>query len=440
MKWYRQKRLLAFLMSAALAACSSGSNNNNGGGSPPPTTPPPPPATADAVEGIWEGTTATTAAPDVTISFSSAEVAPFERGSAPYTASFETSVLDGAESDGEVYSVAPGAFSDIGFETWAHTLSFTHSITNAGDNAVITLLDIDGNPIDTVIPTDTADTYSIELTLADAKIATLRVDNTGAANTGSVVIDDIVFGYAVPDAAGNIDCVITVDNEFACTLRNEGASAIEGGARGTLSVTTEDEVSGSGEVYAALGNSLPNGPDSGGAPIRGAALTVSSGTIVEGSTLELVLESPAQITTATMTYDDDYDKPSSLATIAGTLTDVEIFGNAGALVISPEGVVDGSFTTQGATPANCTITGQVNIIDAEQNAYDVSMNLSLAGPAPNCGVRSGDYTGLAITRDTDGDDVEDRIVFRVFSEPQPGSDRNRYVLGFGGGTLTPEAM
>ena len=57
--------------------------------------------------------------------------------------------------------------------------------------------------------------------------------------------------------------------------------------------------------------------------------------------------------------------------------------------------------------AGCALTGQVTIIDAAFNAYDVALDLA------NCGGLDGMYNGLGITEDDLGTD--DQFTFVVFT-------------------------
>ena len=135
-----------------------------------------------------------------------------------------------------------------------------------------------------------------------------------------------------------------------------------------------------------------------------ADMTVLSGTIVEDTTLDLVVDAAGQISTVAMVYDDDYDRPSSLATVAGMYDPLRstIFGNDMTLEIDANG---GTMFTQIAN--GCVVSGQVTIIDPMFNAYDVELDIT------NCGARNGISSGLGLTRDINAPD--DQFIFRVFS-------------------------
>ena len=88
---------------------------------------------------------------------------------------------------------------------------------------------------------------------------------------------------------------------------------------------------------------------------------------------------------ATFAYDSLYDRESSLVTIAGNYDDA---GNV--LNISANGVI---FEQQPGS--GCIINGQVGIIDADYNAYDITMTyVNCRGPAAL--FNGATFTGLGL--------------------------------------------
>ena len=139
----------------------------------------------------------------------------------------------------------------------------------------------------------------------------------------------------------------------------------------------------------------------------------------ERLTLDLTIDQPGLSTTATMTYDNNYDDGSDLANVEAMydLSTSILFGNSlTAYNIDSAGVISGSFMAGGGT-LNCIISGQVTVVDAAYNAYDVDMNVA------DCGVRTGDYIGLGVTRTVTN--PNDRFSVRIFMD-------QRDVMGFGG--------
>ncbi len=413
------KPYLLLILSACLASCGGGSDDPVS--SPPPPPPPPPAPDAESVGGIWEGTTETAAPNDVSTSFEFDSAAPFDIGFSPYTASFSEG---SARSDADTTLQNTGSFSwhipanttaQVTFESNPQTLSLFARNADAGITSTIEILDDQDVVIQTSSPGESFEEITLAGTPGDSRIGAIRVTNSTTG--GDVVIDDLTFGYLAEE--GTIDCVVTEDGTYACTLRDAAASRLLGGIDGTLSVSGTQDVSGTGRHFAVLGTFLPNGT-------RGAELDVSSGTVTERTTLDLTMTASGLTTTATMTYDADYEKGSALANVEGNYIPNQslLFGNElDPYIIDTAGVVTAAFTTPGGL--NCTVSGQVTVIDAAWNAYDVSMSLF------DCGIRDGDYSGLGITRDVNG--TNDRFAVRIFSEPDDQTGENNYITGFGGG-------
>jgi len=390
------KKSIGTLFVAALAATLLAGCGGGGGGAaavPPPPPPPPPPPVDQSVSGIWAGDALTT--PEYFTSFEFTASGPFEVGVTPTRAMFSNG---NAETRGNpdfyitgnnAWHILVGSSATATFETNPDTLSFWVRTENAGDVTDIQILDDGGALIQGVTPTDVYQEIMIARTAGETKIGSVVVTSTSG---GDVVIDDLTYGYA--ETSNEIRCVIAETGEIACTLRDPVLGVTEGGVNGTLTVANSDEVSGSGLVYARLGQTLSDGSTI-------ANMTVLSGTVVEDTSLDLVVDAAGQTSTVSMSYDADYDRASSLATVEAVYTTFTVFGNDSSLDIDAAGVMFGNVQN------GCVLTGQVSIIDAAFNAYDVELDIS------NCGARNGISSGLGLTRDINA--IDDRLIFRVFS-------------------------
>ncbi len=103
-----------------------------------------------------------------------------------------------------------------------------------------------------------------------------------------------------------------------------------------------------------------------------------------------------------MMYDTDYNRGSALATVAAVYTTFDIFGDTSSFVIDAAGVISGN------SVAGCALSGQVTIIDAAFNAYDVALDLA------NCAGLNGMYNGLGVT-DDDALGTDNLFNFAVFT-------------------------
>ncbi len=104
--------------------------------------------------------------------------------------------------------------------------------------------------------------------------------------------------------------------------------------------------------------------------------------------------------TFSFSYDAMYDRGSSLTTVAGSWVSRDEFDNpVGSMTIDSAGRVDGQ------DAAGCLYSGDVTIINASYNAYNLSMAVS------NCGDLDGTYSGLAVVADAAGTD--DLLIYSV---------------------------
>jgi hypothetical protein len=165
-------------------------------------------------------------------------------------------------------------------------------------------------------------------------------------------------------------------------------------AQGTVQIANGNQVSGSGTLYAVPGFTLSDGSTV-------AALTITGGTAAEGSTLDLNVDAAGRTSTISTTFDAIYDRGNDLATIATVYTTFDIFGDPSSFTIDATGVITGN------SAAGCMLNGQVSIIDAAFNAYDVALDIA------SCGGLDGMYDGLGIT--TDSVVMDDLLIFATFT-------------------------
>ncbi len=100
-------------------------------------------------------------------------------------------------------------------------------------------------------------------------------------------------------------------------------------------------------------------------------------------------------------FDASYDRGSDLATIEAVYTTFDIFGDTSSFVIDAAGVIIGQ------SVAGCVLNGQVTIIDAAFNAYDVTLDVA------SCGGLDGMYDGLGASQDEVA--MDDLFVVAVFT-------------------------
>lgn len=395
---------IAIIATLALSVLISACGGGGGGGSPPPQSPPPPPPPPPVTQnpgGLWFAQLVSMPAPDVFTSFEFNDNAGFTTGSAPYTATFSNG---NAETRGilafyisglNAWHILVGTSATVTFETLPSTLSFWVRTVNATDVAQIQILDENGMLILNVVPTNAYQPLNAPITVVrgagQTLIGSVVVTSTSG---GDVVIDDWTFGYAA--FAGSTDdlaCLVADSMEFVCVVE-DSIGDIVASAQGTLQITNGNQVSGSGTLYAAPGTVLGNGSTI-------TALTVSAGTVTEGTALNFALDAGGGTASVSMLFDNDYNRGSALATIEAVYQTFDIYGDTSSFIIDASGVISGNSTS------GCVLSGQVTIIDSAFNAYDVALGLA------NCGGLDGMYNGLGITQDDLGTD--DQFAFVVFT-------------------------
>ena len=348
--------------------------------------------------GIWDGQSVTAASPDVFTSFEFNAVGPFSVGASPFTATFSDGV---AESRGVGALYQTGAFSwhilvgqgvaTVTFETNPSSLNFWVRTVNAGDVAEIRILDDTApTPIvfQTIVPNNVFQEITINRMPGQTLIGSVEVTSTSG---GDVIIDDFTFGFS--DTTDQVGCIVAETMEFVCVTRN-AADEFIASAQGTVQIANLNQVTGSGTLYAAPGFTLNDGSTF-------AALTISAGTVSEGNTLDFTVDAAGTTSTVSTFFDAIYNRGSDLATVAAVYTTFDIFGDMSSFTIEANGVITGN------SVAGCVLNGQVTIIDAAFNAYDVALDVA------NCAGLNGMYDGLGLS----DDDIvmDDTFAFAVFT-------------------------
>lgn len=378
----------------ALAGCGGSSS---GGG----ITPPPPPPAVQSPAGTWVGQAVTPDVPDVTTSFEFNDADGFVVGNSPFSATFQGGI---AETRGVGALYRDGVFSwhisgnDAGvvdatvtFETPASRLSFWTRNVTAGDVAAIDVRDTSGAVIQTIVPPDAPITEFTIDTMGGLPIGSVDITVTA----GEIVIDFLTFGFPSTASTDDIGCVLASNDEFACLITDSTTGNLIAGANGTVSVNG-NQVTGSGWVYAAPGEMFADGSTI-------ATLDISAGTVSENTSLDLTIDGTGVSIAVTTTFDALFDRGSDLATVQASYTTFDIFGDASTFDVDATGAISGM------SAAGCMLMGQLSIIDAADNAYDVAITVTDGGA---CGIAAGDYNGLGATQDEAA--IDDAFVFGAF--------------------------
>ena len=112
-----------------------------------------------------------------------------------------------------------------------------------------------------------------------------------------------------------------------------------------------------------------------------------SGTVVEGESISLTLNSGGQMSSLRVNLHPDYNRPSSLSLVQGTWVQVLAGESVSTVTVS----ADGAFFGQDIF--GCVITGAVTIINAAHNLYDLLYSVAA------CAESNGEYTGYGILSD-----------------------------------------
>jgi hypothetical protein len=220
--------------------------------------------------------------------------------------------------------------------------------------------------------------------------------------TGEIVIDSFTFGFPSTASTDDIACLFAppdpvapaAEDPFICVI-TDATGALIGSANGTYEANG-DVVTGTGSLYAAPGETLADGS-------AVADLTISAGTVVESTSLNVTVDSTGLSIAVTSLFDDTYDRASDLSIVAAVYADLEIFGDTFSLTIDGAGMISGLSMATG-----CVLSGQVAVIDPAANIYGVN----LVADAGTCGALSGNYDGLGSSQDDML--MDDQFIFAVF--------------------------
>ena len=390
--------LITLAVGTLLSACSGGSSSLNGG-----NPPPPPPVVPMSAAGIWVGTAVTPDVADITTSFEFSDSNGFILGNTPFTADFqggETKSVGnaGLYSEGDFSWHVDTADGSVTFATPGDSLLLSTRTVSADDNATINVLDEFGAPLSsTVVPDNNFLQISVNTNPGQPRIGSVVI----TVNTGEIVIDSFTIGFPSTASTDDIACLLAPDpnNDFTCVITDTTTGDLRAGANGAYTVNG-DQVSGTGYVYAAPGETLVDGSST------IATLTIGVGTVVESNALDLTIDSSGLGIAVTSLFDATYDRGANLATVAAVYSMFDIFGVMSSFAIDANGVISGQTTT------GCVLSGQVSVIDAAANTYAVN----LVADAATCGALAGDYNGLGSSQDDTV--MDDAFIFAAFVNGQ----------------------
>ncbi len=205
-------------------------------------------------------------------------------------------------------------------------------------------------------------------------------------STNSPVIDGL---------AHFIDCAVAETMELNCRLGTNDQGFLSA-IQATVQINGS-EVTGTGKFYAAPGTTLPDGSTV-------ADLTISDGGFREGISLDLTIDAAGVSFSASFNYNAlIHDRGSDLATVAGNYQRFDIYGDPASFSVNANGVI----TSQ--SNSGCVGNGQISIIDANFNVYDVTLDLT------SCGALDGIYDGLGLTSFSSDPATNNIFVFDVFT-------------------------
>ena len=364
--------------------------------------------------GAWDGSAviAGSSFADVFTGFEFADADGFTIGVPPTDAVFEGGVT---ETRG-----VPGFYAD-GINSWhiagadpavvdatitfgatsPTTLTFSTRTLTDGDLAAIEVKDTTGAVIQTIVPPDTTITAFAVDSAGGLPIGSVEI----SVELGEIVIDGLTYGGfpSVAAATDNIDCLFAPDNEFVCVVTDSVTDELTAGAHGTVSVAG-DQVTGTGNIYAVPGATLADDSTT-------SAIIISAGTVVEGTSLVLTADTAGTSIELTMAFDDVYNRASDLATVEASYMDFALLGDpandASTFDVDPAGAISGT------SALGCVLSGQVTVIDATINAYDIAVTVDAQGV---CTTGAGIYDGLGFIGDSDDlvPDTNDQLSFATF--------------------------
>ena len=372
------RRIFLLCVAVLLSACGGG--GSGGGGTYPPPPPPPPPSPGD-----------------VFTSFEFNATGPFSVGTSPFTATFSSG---NAETRGvpafyitgdNAWHILIGTSATVSFETLPSTLSFWVRTENATVVSDIQILDENGALIMAVTPTNVYQQIVVNRAAGQTLIGSFVVTSTSG---GDVVIDDLTFGFpSTTSTTSYIGCLVAGTLELVCVVTDVTTGDFVAGVHGTGQVSG-NQITGSGTGHAAPGTTLADGSTV-------ANVTISVGTVSERASLDLTVGAAGTSTSVSTTFDNSYDRGSDLATVAGAYSSFDIFGDPASFSVDANGII----TSQ--SNSGCVANGQISIIDANFNAYNVTLDVT------SCGALDGMYDGLGLTQDNVT--MDDVFVFAVFT-------------------------
>jgi hypothetical protein len=349
--------------------------------------------------GIWVGEAVTPDPMDISTGFEFSDNDGFTMGTAPFTVDFQGGV---AQTIGTTIFYHDGIHSwhissagaSIVFGVPVESVSLWTRTTTNGDVATIKVLDESGVEISSTAVTDSF-------------VQIVEVSGMGAPLIGSVVItvdagDEIVIdtftsSFVSAPSTDDIACVLAPNDEFICLVSDAMTEELLATANGTYTVNG-DQVTGVGNLYAPPGATLAHGSTV-------APLTISAGTVVEDTSLDVTIISSGLGIAVTSLFDATYDRGADLATVGVMYnTSFDIFGDMSSFAIdATTGVISGQ------SVAGCVLSGTVAVIDAAANTYDVNL---IVADVLNCGALVGDYDGLGSSQDEAA--MDDSFIFAVF--------------------------
>ena len=342
--------LISLAFFGLLAGCGGSSSPP---APPPPPPPPPPPVVPMSAAGIWVGEAVTPDPMDISTGFEFSDNDGFIMGTAPFTVDFQGGVAQ---------TIGTTIFYHLGIHSWhigssgasivfgvpVESVSLWTRTTTNGDVATIKVLDESGVEISSTAVTDSF-------------VQIVEVSGMGAPLIGSVVItvdagDEIVIdtftsSFVSAPSTDDIACVLAPNDEFICLVSDAMTEELLATANGTYTVNG-DQVTGVGNLYAPPGATLAHGSTV-------APLTISTGTVVEDTSLDVTIISSGLGITVTSLFDATYDRGADLATVGVMYnTSFDIFGDMSSFAIdATTGVISGQ------SVAGCILSGTVSVID-----------------------------------------------------------------------------
>lgn len=181
------------------------------------------------------------------------------------------------------------------------------------------------------------------------------------------------FWFGTDSDGDDIVAVVTETGRFHFITLVDGSQG-----SGVMSVSNGNNISGNFQLVTQIDWVFADGTTLADCTLSGTVTERQTMTVTANCTTTAGL---ANQSTATLGYDNTYDRNSSLATIAGNYQ-----GESSVLNISGSGVMFAQDPIDG-----CVVNGQVNIINAAYGAYDFGFTFS------NCQGESAILNGSSFT-------------------------------------------